>query len=299
MLSCIVCRSERAERFCHVADRDRPAKSWEIRWCRECGYGWTWPRISPTEIDRYYPPTYLGDTKRTLSQFLAGVLQKSRSWRHETEKVTLVERFSKPGPILDVGCSNGKFLLALDRRVWQPVGVEYIEQVVATVRRYLPDLSIFHGDIYSPELKAGFFQALTLWHVLEHLFEPERVLRRARQLLRPGGWLFISSPNFDSLQVRLFRHHWYAFDAPRHRHHFSPRSLRRLLHSSSFEIRQEVFFSRLNNRHQLKHSLIHWSEEHFSSRVPYYFLKPLLSAFSPLEILCNKYGILTTVAQAV
>src|SRR5206468_7680879 len=137
------------------------------------------------------------------------------------------------------------------------------------------------------------------WHSLEHLPSPEKVLERAAALLRPGGWIFVSLPNLDSLQARRFRQRWYGFDdVPRHLFHFSTRSLDRLLVESGFEIRRHLPFSRLVNYHTLKHSLLHRCEARRGGRVLYYALKPFALALFPLlERLSGEYGILTTVAR--
>lgn len=288
--ACVGCGGRTLELFCRVS-------SWEIRRCRNCGLGSTWPSPSSEELAACYPPSYLGDTVQTLADCSSGKLQRSRSWRNETDKVRLVERFLNGGRILDVGCGDGKFLGALDRQRWRRAGVEQIREVVELVGSKLPGLELACGDLHSVRLEPGSFDAITFWHVLEHLADPLAVLGRAAELLRPGGWLFISVPNFDSLQARLFRSHWLAFDVPRHLYHFSPGALERLLEQAGLQLRRRLFFSRRVSFHHLKHSVVHWSEAHFGGRVPYYALKPLLFAFPLLERLTGKYGILTTVAQ--
>jgi len=70
---------------------------------------WTEPALRDEEIKQHYPPNYLGDTERTLDEFLSGRLQRSRSWKKEAEKVDLVQRFVSGGRILDVGCGWSAF----------------------------------------------------------------------------------------------------------------------------------------------------------------------------------------------
>jgi SAM-dependent methyltransferase len=159
-------------------------------------------------------------------------------------------------------------------------------------------LDLISGDIYSPSLPEGHFDVITLWHVLEHLPDPGCIIRRLILLLKPGGWLLVSLPNFGSIQAQIFKHNWYPFDdVPRHLYHYSRVSLDLLLLEAGMLITRHLLFSRLVNFHSLKHSLLHWSEERFKSRVGYYCLKPLLYLFPPLERLTGRYGILTTIAQ--
>jgi SAM-dependent methyltransferase len=299
-MSCLVCGNDDDELFCTAVDRVRRLAEpvWQIRRCVQCGFGWTFPIPSEEDTRAFYPSNYLGDVERTLDDYLSGRLRGTRSWRGSTEKVRLVERHIRNGRILDVGCGDGKFLWALDTRRWMATGVDNLPETLSRVRLRMPSLHLIEGDIYSGLLEEAGFDVLTFWHVFEHLPEPRSILRRAGALLRPGGWLFISLPRFDSLQARIFREYWYAFDdVPRHLYHFSRTSLDRLLLEAGFLLRDHRLFSPLVNFHSLKHSLLSWSEDWYRSRLPYYVLKPLLHPFVLLERASDSYGILTTIAQ--
>ena len=258
--NCPVCGSPGAAHFCHYKERHKPRFTWEVRQCPRCRYGWTVPQLSTEQLAAYYTADYLGDIEKTLEEHRLGKLHGTRSWRRETEKAALVERFQRGGTILDLGCAGAYFLLALDPAKWKRFGVELIGEVVDLVRPNNPDLEVVDGDIFSASLPEASFDVITMWHVFEHLHGPEAVLRRIRDLLRPGGWIFVSLPNLDSLQARIFRHNWFAFDdIPRHLHHYSPRSLERLFEGAGLSVVDHIFFCRMANLHQLKHSTIHWS----------------------------------------
>ena len=276
----------------------RPEKVWEICRCKDCGFGWTHPPLDEDQIAGYYPPVYLGNTSEALKEYFSGQLARGRSWRKETEKTRLVERFAARGKILDVGAGDGRFLWALNQEKWERTGIETASEVVELVRSKMPTLNLVASDIYSERLAPGTFDVITFWHVLEHLPRPRQVLARAALLLRPGAWIFISLPNLDSLQARLFKRHWYAFDdVPRHLYHYSREALKQLLQEQGLQIHTCLFFSRLVNFHCLKHSVIHWSEERYGNRIPYYLLKPLLLGFPLVEKLTGKYGMLTVIAR--
>jgi SAM-dependent methyltransferase len=298
--ACEVCRSTGVELFCTAVDRvlPRPGENWDILRCRACGFGWTSPPLAPAEIEAFYPPTYLGDTEKALGEHLSGHLARSRSWREELEKCRLLERFSPGGRILDVGCGDGRFLWALDETRWERTGVETMEATVELVRSRIPSLRLVCGDIGNDCLMPGTFEAVTFWHVLEHIPRPRAVLSRASALLRPGGWLIISLPDISSIQARLFRRYWYPFDdVPRHIYHFSRESLDRLLREAGLKVVEHLPFSPRVNFHSLKHSLLNWSEDRMGSRAPYYMLKPFLFGFPLVERVFRSYGILTSVSR--
>jgi SAM-dependent methyltransferase len=77
---------------------------------------------------------------------------------------------------------------------------------------------------------------VTLWHVLEHLDDPEAALARVHGWLRPGGGLLLGVPDLDSWQARMAGAHWFHLDVPRHRTHFTTRGARRLLERCGFEV---------------------------------------------------------------
>ena len=280
-----------------VAERGESPRTWEVWRCRSCGYGWTASPDGEVEVASYYPPSYLGDTHRRMKEFLSGKLKRTRSWERELEKVVLVERFVCGGKLLDVGCSNCCFLLALNSEKWERIGVEYISEVVEIVRSYVPSLEVHPGDIHSVGLENDSLDVITYWHVFEHLHHPRRNLKRTFDLLRPGGYVFMRLPRFDNWQPRTFRSYWYALDVPRHLHHFSWRSLEILLHESAFSDLQTTSFLKRDNFHHIKHSVLRWSQEKFSSRIPYYLLKPVLLGIPLLERLRRSFGMLTVVAK--
>ncbi len=234
-----------------------------------------------------------------LDEYGAGRLQSSRSWRKEIEKVKLVEKYVTRGRILDVGCGDARFLLALDARRWEAWGVEFNSPVVDMVAEAFPKLHLVAGDLFSRNLSPGSFDVVCFWHVLEHLPRPFDVLSQVAALLKPGGLVFVSLPNLESLQARLFRRFWYGFDdVPRHLHHFSPRVLAGLLSRVGLQVMDgPLFFCRIVNAHCLKHSLVNWSEGTFRSRVPYLLLKPFVLTLPALERMVRSYGIVTMVGR--
>jgi ubiquinone/menaquinone biosynthesis C-methylase UbiE len=296
--SCLICQSVRTRQFCSVFVRPpERAGTWKIIQCQDCGFGWTSPRLSSEEVAEFYPASYLGNLDARLDEFFSRSLMRTRSWREETAKVRLLERFISGGRILDVGCGDGKFLWALDPKNWRRSGLDFSSVSVGVLRSRMPEIEWVFGDFDSSRLEKAAFDVLTFWHSLEHLSEPVRALQSTRTLLKQGGLLLLSLPMIDSLQARLFRRYWYAGDVPRHLYHFSQRSVSLLLEQSGFELRRKFFFSRSFNFHHLKHSLLTLSRECFGTSLCYYGLKPLLYLIQGLEAISGNYGVLTAIAQ--
>jgi SAM-dependent methyltransferase len=299
MTDCPFCRATDTRLFCSVPDPlpERQNKTWRIQCCNQCGLAWALPQISREELAAYYPPAYLGDTVRTLEMYFSGKLRTTRTWKNQVEKVRFVERFAPGGRLLDVGCGDGKFLWALDPKRWDRAGVEPVGPVVELVRARFPEIRFIQGDAFSPELQEETFDIITLWHSIEHFIDPFGALEKLSRLLRPGGKLVVSTPNFAGWQAQLFREHWFAFDPPRHLFYFSSVALKALLQNAGLQVCGCYFFSRVYNFHQLKHTVLHWSKTHFHSRLPYYAAKPFLLAVPLLEDWTRRAGVFTMVAQ--
>jgi SAM-dependent methyltransferase len=80
------------------------------------------------------------------------------------------------------------------------------------------------------------FDAITLWHVLEHVHDLHDYMAMLKTLLKPGGRLFIAVPNYQSLDADIYRLTWAAYDVPRHLYHFSPASMKALMQRHGLKI---------------------------------------------------------------
>ncbi len=127
--------------------------------------------------------------------------------------------------LLDVGCASGEFMLQMRALGWEVHGMDIDRAALEQARA--AGLSVAEGTLEQPAGAAaeGGFDAVTLAHVIEHLPDPVGALRRARELLRPGGILWVATPNLRSLAHRLFRRDWLSLDPPRHLVLFSSESL--------------------------------------------------------------------------
>ena len=141
-----------------------------------------------------------------------------------------------PGPdarLLDVGCGSGTYLKLMRDLGWQVRGVELDEGAVATARKARLDVRQGTMDDLDPELD-GTFDVVTVGHVIEHTHDPIAALRAARSVLKPGGTLWIGTPNRGSFGARLFGSSWRALEPPRHLVVFTGSALTLALHRAGF-----------------------------------------------------------------
>ena len=86
------------------------------------------------------------------------------------------------------------------------------------------------------KLQEASFDAITLWHVLEHVHQLHDYIEHLTRLLKPAGKLFIAVPNYQSRDSGIYRSHWAAYDVPRHLYHFSPKSIDHLMHKHRLKV---------------------------------------------------------------
>ena len=139
----------------------------------------------------------------------------------------------RPGRVLDVGCGRGLLLKVFRNRGWEVAGTELSDQAASYAREVL-HLPVQTGNLEQLNLPANQFDAVVMWHVLEHLPEPRATLAVVNRVLKPGGVFIASVPNFGGWEARFSRDKWFHLDVPRHLTHFTNESLRHLLRDTGF-----------------------------------------------------------------
>jgi 2-polyprenyl-3-methyl-5-hydroxy-6-metoxy-1,4-benzoquinol methylase len=124
---------------------------------------------------------------------------------------------------------------------WEVAGVEPITSAAEYARRRFA-LAVFQGVLRDAPYAPASFDVVTFWDVLEHTFSPAEELAHAARLLRRGGLVVVSVPNWDSLDRRLFGRHWLGLDPPRHLYVFTRKTLTAMLTQAGFSVLDWVCF---------------------------------------------------------
>jgi len=215
-------------------------RDFTVAHCDECSFDVTTPQPQAEEMDAYYPSGYYGAGEDRRFPHFVETLQNALY----TLRVREIEAVANNGPgrVLDVGCGRGVLLEEFRRRGWEIHGTELSEQAASYARQTLK-IPVEIGTLETLHFPANQFDAITLWHVLEHVANPRTVLAQINRILKPDGVLLVAVPNFGSLEARVSKDKWFHLDVPRHVTHFSQATLENALNESGFEVRHESGFA--------------------------------------------------------
>jgi SAM-dependent methyltransferase len=204
----------------------------DIDRCRNCGLLITHPMPAPDQLDRYYPPRYRGNRHSFTGRMRVALRRRA------------IESFFPRGfrgRLLDVGCGDGAFVLEMQRRGWDVCSTEIDAATVQRLRANGVDAKL--PSIAEQEGFSNPFDAVTCWHVMEHVDRPQQVACWVATQLKPLGIFQTTVPNVASLQARLFGRHWLHLDVPRHLYHFTPKTLESVLRSADFSPIHRSYFA--------------------------------------------------------
>jgi SAM-dependent methyltransferase len=237
------------DRLCRTTDRE-----FLVVECRQCRLIRLYPQPSPSELRNFYPPNYwfkagAGATDQLEEAYRRLVLR---------DHVRFVERAlrdsGEEGPVLDVGCGGGLFLRLMKECGAQVAGLDFSLDA-AGVAWHENGVPAVCGTLTRAPFPAGSCAAVTMFHVLEHLYDPSSYLEAARDLLKPNGRLVIQVPNASCWQFLLLGERWMGLDVPRHLFNFKKKDIDVLLDSCGFEILRYKHFSLRDNPPSLATSL--------------------------------------------
>jgi SAM-dependent methyltransferase len=213
----------------------RGAERFGLRPCLRCGRLVLDPRPDEAALAAAYDRAYYGIGARKFLQPIESGLDLFRGGRARALDALVPETAGRRRRVLDIGCGDGGFLAALHARGWECHGSE-LSPLTAQRAAARTGLPIRTGALAADAFEAGSLDAVSIWHVLEHLRDPDRALRDCARWLAPGGLLLLAVPNVASWQARAFAGHWFHLDPPFHLFHFDPASLAHTLGEAGFDV---------------------------------------------------------------
>ena len=201
-----------------IGEEDLTGKEGEFQYvkCKSCGLAYQNPRIHVDQIKEFYDGEYIAHRKKMNW----GILTPLYEWamnKHDREKEKIVAQYvdlNADTEVMDVGCAVGTFLLHLNQKYDCKIsGVDFKEGLDYPG---FDKIEFYEGLFYEQNLADNRFDLVTMWHFLEHDYDPNKTLQTASRILKRGGKLIIEVPRLDSFTFKLFGRKWPGVQAPQH-----------------------------------------------------------------------------------
>ena len=226
--NCPACHSSHISKSLAVKDYTVSAELFDIWHCGNCSLRFTQNVPEQDHIGRYYQSEdYIShsDTSKGIVNHLYRAV-RNFTWRGKKNLVQSTSHLPT-GHILDVGAGTGGFASVMKNAGWTVTALEPDEHARKKGEELHSVKIDDSGRLF--EFDASTFDAITLWHVLEHVHALHSSLDQLKKILKPTGTLLIAVPNYTSFDAEFYNEFWAAYDTPRHLYHFSPSAMRILL----------------------------------------------------------------------
>jgi SAM-dependent methyltransferase len=241
VISCPICSNNNFNLYISSEDFFLTNEQFDIVICGTCGFKITNPRPKTETLSKYYAsPDYISHTNKQkgITNKIYYIVRKFTI----ASKIRLIRKYKRTGSILDIGCGTGEFLKVIHDKGFTVKGIE----PNINARKFAKDQYGIQV-IDENEIKKysnSKFDVITMWHVLEHVYDLDSQISEIQNLLRENGVLVIAVPNSESWDAKHYGKFWAAYDLPRHLYHFDQKSINLLFQKTGFRVVkiQPMFF---------------------------------------------------------
>lgn len=231
---CPICESEAIADIMPIKDHSISKQEFALAQCSDCGFLFT----NYVPVEEEIGPYYQSEDYISHSDTQKGLTSKLYHWARKKmlkRKYKLVKGLNTGKKLLDVGAGTGYFPHEMKTNGYSVVGVE-VDDNARNYAKEKFDLTIYPSLNEAFQAESENFDTITMWHVLEHVYDLHGYLQKFHHRLNTNGAVVIAVPNADSLDGQHYKDKWAAYDVPRHLWHFTPRTLAKLAELNGFKV---------------------------------------------------------------
>lgn len=229
---CPCCGGQSWNNLFAVIDHSISQESFNLIICKACAMVATSPRPTNDKLGEYYKSekyiSHSGTSQGIVNQIYLHARKVSLKWKYQ-----IIKKLHTTGALLDFGCGTGEFMHHMKSAGWQVAGMEPSNDA-RTKAELLSQTSIYKTE----ESISGYYDVITLWHVLEHLPDPNGTIEKLKSLLTDSGTILIAVPNHWAFDGQHYGAHWAGYDVPRHLWHFNQNAMVQLLQNCGLHVKQ-------------------------------------------------------------
>ena len=231
--NCPVCNTTEFTKFIECVDYTVSHDKFTIVECNGCNFHFTNPIPVVEEIGEYYKSESYVSHSSTNKGLINKIYQQVRKFTLK-QKVKLISKHSNGKNHLDIGAGTGHFINATTQAGFNTIGLEPDEDArqlaIDTHKVNIQPLE----NLYT--LDDNSMDVITMWHVLEHVYDLQKDLKQISSVLKQDGVMFVAVPNMNSFDAKHYKEHWAAYDLPIHLYHFTPNDIKTLFSQFNMEV---------------------------------------------------------------
>lgn len=143
------------------------------------------------------------------------------------------KKYNKLNKILDVGCGSGLFLQEAKKRGWEVYGTEYTDAQLDYLNQM--GINIVKGSLTKDSFEPEMFDVIVSSEVIEHINNPVEEINHFKRLLRKGGLMYITTPNFNCLERYFLKSSYNIIEYPEHLCYYTPKTIDFLFKNNGFQ----------------------------------------------------------------
>ncbi|MFH1905618.1 MAG: class I SAM-dependent methyltransferase [bacterium] len=241
-INCPICNKNYSKRLFETNDfrLHTTFQEFNLCLCKNCGFVYVNPQPNEDELGKFYPESYYNPTPLILEFFykpFANMITK--------KMIGDIKKVKRNGKLLDVGCGSGFFLKELLKYGYDAYGIDSYEGILDIISPELC-LRVKNNSFLDIKFPDESFDIVIIKQVLEHLLNPNDVIKEIHRILKEDGIVYVEVPNFNCAEAQLFGKFWYNLEVPRHLYQFTKKTFRAIFEKNGFSA-----FLELNNNGSL------------------------------------------------
>lgn len=235
--SCPICGNNTFQDIFSCKDYTVSHESFKLIKCQQCHFLITSPRPDDNVLGKYYLSedyiSHTNEAKSIIDKVYLVARNYTLAWKR---KLILTYTNQVQSKLLDYGCGTGAFIQATAQDGWKAFGIEPSNEARAEAKK------VTQSKVYQSltEIDNHTFDAITLWHVLEHVSDLNNLLQKLKSILSENGTMFIAVPNHSSWDGEKYKEHWAGYDVPRHLWHFSHETMKKLVENNGLRLEEVI-----------------------------------------------------------
>ena len=237
--NCAVCGSINIQEKYTIKDHSHTGEKFSLAVCNDCKFHFTQNIPDSESIGPYYKSENYVSHSDTQKGLFFKVYHAVRNYMLNKKKnIILSATALNSGKLLDIGTGTGYFPNIMNQYGWEVEGVEQDEttrnNAISKFQFKIHDTSKFY------KLPVESYDAITMWHVLEHVHDLDGYLKKINSILKPNGAFIVAVPNHTSYDQEYYKEYWAAWDIPIHLWHFNPSTMKKLMVKYEFKVEQII-----------------------------------------------------------